>query len=45
MVDEGVASLEEIAKAMVLGFKFPIGPLALTDIVGLDVCLGIAEYL
>ena len=31
--------------AMVLGYKFPVGPLALTDIVGLDVRLGIAEYL
>ena len=30
---------------MVLGYKFPIGPLELTDIVGLDVRLGIAEYL
>ncbi|WP_246816619.1 3-hydroxyacyl-CoA dehydrogenase family protein, partial [Corynebacterium sp. HMSC29G08] len=31
--------------AMVLGYKFPIGPLALTDVVGLDVRLDIAEYL
>jgi 3-hydroxybutyryl-CoA dehydrogenase len=30
---------------MVLGYKFPVGPLQLTDIVGLDVRLGIAEYL
>lgn len=30
---------------MVLGYKHPVGPLALTDIVGLDVRLGIAEYL
>lgn len=45
MVEEGVASPEDIDKAMVLGYKFPVGPLALTDIVGLDVRLGISEYL
>ena len=45
MVEEGVASPKDIDDAMVLGYKFPVGPLALTDIVGLDVRLGIAEYL
>lgn len=45
MVEDGVASPEDIDNAMVLGYKFPIGPLALTDVVGLDVRLGIAEYL
>ncbi|NHU86028.1 3-hydroxyacyl-CoA dehydrogenase family protein [Kocuria sp. JC486] len=45
MVEDGVASPEDIDNAMVLGYKFPVGPLALTDIVGLDVRLGIAEYL
>ena len=45
MVEEGVASAEDIDAAMVLGYKFPVGPLRLTDIVGLDVRLGIAEYL
>ncbi len=45
MVEEGVASATDIDNAMVLGYKFPVGPLALTDIVGLDVRLGIAEYL
>ncbi|MEW1819271.1 3-hydroxyacyl-CoA dehydrogenase family protein [Arthrobacter sp. NPDC080031] len=45
MVEEGVASAGDIDKAMVLGYKFPVGPLALTDIVGLDVRLDIAEYL
>lgn len=45
MVEEGVASPESIDDAMVLGYRFPIGPLALTDVVGLDVRLGIAEYL
>lgn len=45
MVQEGVASAEDIDAAMVLGYRFPVGPLRLTDIVGLDVRLGIAEYL
>lgn len=45
MVEEGVADAKAIDDAMVLGYKFPIGPLALTDLVGLDVRLGIAEYL
>jgi 3-hydroxybutyryl-CoA dehydrogenase len=45
MVEDGVASPEDIDNAMVLGYRFPVGPLALTDIVGLDVRLGIAEYL
>jgi len=45
MVEEGVASPEDIDNAMVLGYKHPVGPLALTDIVGLDVRLGIAKYL
>lgn len=45
MVEEGVASAEDIDAAMVLGYKFPVGPLRLTDMVGLDVRLGIAEYL
>lgn len=45
MVQEGVASAEDIDAAMVLGYKHPTGPLRTTDIVGLDVRLGIAEYL
>ncbi|MBK8262374.1 MAG: 3-hydroxyacyl-CoA dehydrogenase family protein [Nannocystis sp.] len=45
MVEEGVASAEDIDKAMVLGYGFPMGPLRLTDLVGLDVRLSIAEYL
>lgn len=45
MVEDGVATPEDIDAAMVLGYRFPVGPLALTDIVGLDVRLGIAEYL
>ncbi|TFD15941.1 3-hydroxyacyl-CoA dehydrogenase family protein [Cryobacterium sp. TMT1-21] len=45
MVEEGVASPEDIDAAMVLGYKHPVGPLRTTDIVGLDVRLGIAEHL
>ena len=45
MVEQGVASVEDIDKAMELGYRHPMGPLKLTDLVGLDVRLGIAEYL
>ena len=45
MLESGVASAEEIDRAMELGYRHPMGPLRLTDLVGLDVRLGIAEYL
>lgn len=45
MVESGVASAEEIDKAMKLGYGHPMGPLELTDLVGLDVRLAIAEHL
>jgi 3-hydroxybutyryl-CoA dehydrogenase len=45
MIEEGVASAEDIDKAMELGYRHPMGPLKLTDLVGLDVRLDIAEYL
>ncbi len=45
MVAEKVASPEDIDKAMTLGYGFPMGPLRLTDLVGLDVRLSIAEHL
>lgn len=45
MVEEGVASPGDIDLAMELGYKHPTGPLRTTDIVGLDVRLGIAEQL
>lgn len=45
MYEEGVASAEDIDRAMVLGYRHPIGPLALTDLVGLDVRLAITEHL
>ena len=44
MVEEEVASAEDIDKAMTLGYGFP-WDLKLTDLVGLDVRLAIAEYL
>lgn len=45
MVEEGVAEPEAIDTAMRLGYRHPMGPLRLTDLVGLDVRLAIAEYL
>jgi 3-hydroxybutyryl-CoA dehydrogenase len=45
MVEQGVASPEDIDAAMVLGYRHPVGPLKLTDMVGLDVRLKIGEYL
>jgi 3-hydroxybutyryl-CoA dehydrogenase len=45
MVEEGVAEPAGIDRAMELGYRHPMGPLRLTDLVGLDVRLGIAEYL
>ena len=45
MLEDGVASASDIDTAMRLGYKHPVGPLALTDIVGLDVRLNIATHL
>ncbi len=45
MLEAGVASAPEIDKAMELGYRHPMGPLRLTDLVGLDVRLAIAEVL
>jgi 3-hydroxybutyryl-CoA dehydrogenase len=45
MLESGVAGAEEIDKAMTLGYGHPMGPLKLTDLVGLDVRLSIARYL
>jgi len=45
MVEQGVASARDIDTAMELGYNHPMGPLRLTDLVGLDVRLQIAEYL
>lgn len=45
MIEEGVASPADIDTAMKLGYGHPMGPLELTDLVGLDVRLGISRYL
>ncbi|MBE7195061.1 MAG: 3-hydroxyacyl-CoA dehydrogenase family protein [Gordonia polyisoprenivorans] len=45
MLEEGVATAEDIDTAMALGYGHPMGPLRLTDLVGLDVRLGIAQHL
>lgn len=45
MLEQGVASAKDIDTAMELGYNHPMGPLRLTDLVGLDVRLNIAEYL
>ena len=45
MLEQGVASAADIDKAMELGYNHPMGPLKLTDLVGLDVRLAIANYL
>lgn len=45
MLEEGVATAHDIDTAMELGYRHPMGPLRTTDIVGLDVRLGIAEEL
>ena len=45
MLEEGVASADDIDTGMRLGYGWPMGPLKLTDLVGLDVRLAIAEHL
>ncbi|MFA5608244.1 MAG: 3-hydroxyacyl-CoA dehydrogenase family protein [Leucobacter sp.] len=45
MLEEGVATAHDIDAAMVLGYRHATGPLHTSDLVGLDVRLGIAEYL
>ncbi|CBH21253.1 MULTISPECIES: 3-hydroxybutyryl-CoA dehydrogenase [Acetoanaerobium] len=45
ILSENVASKEDIDESMKLGANHPIGPLALADLIGLDVCLAIMEVL
>ena len=45
LVETGAASIEDIDKSMKLGANHPMGPLALGDFIGLDVCLAIMETL
>ncbi|MTK12353.1 MAG: 3-hydroxybutyryl-CoA dehydrogenase [Clostridiaceae bacterium] len=42
---EGIANAQDIDKAMMLGANHPMGPLALGDLIGLDVCLAIMDVL
>jgi 3-hydroxybutyryl-CoA dehydrogenase len=45
LLETGIASAEDIDKALKLGLNHPMGPLELADLVGLDVCLNVLEYL
>jgi 3-hydroxybutyryl-CoA dehydrogenase len=45
MLEQGVATAQDIDRAMELGYNHPMGPLRLTDLVGLDVRLAIADHL
>jgi 3-hydroxybutyryl-CoA dehydrogenase len=45
MLESGIASAEDIDKALKLGLNHPMGPFELVDLVGLDVRLGVLEYL
>jgi 3-hydroxybutyryl-CoA dehydrogenase len=45
MLEQGVATAADIDRAMEMGYNHPMGPLRLTDLVGLDVRLAIADYL
>ena len=45
MLEQGVASAEDIDRPMELGYRHPMGPLRLTDLVGLDVRLAILDHL
>jgi len=44
-VQEGVATAEAVDQVMTLGMKHPLGPLALADLIGLDVCLAILDVM
>jgi 3-hydroxybutyryl-CoA dehydrogenase len=44
-VQEGIATAEAVDQVMTLGMKHPLGPLALADLIGLDVCLAILEVM
>lgn len=45
MIDEGIANIEDIDKAMKMGANYPMGPFGLADMIGLDLCLKIIENL
>ncbi len=45
MAEEGVASIEDIDKAVKLGLNYPMGPFELMDMAGIDIALHVTEYL
>ncbi len=45
MFEEGVASMEDIDKAVKLGLNYPMGPFELMDLTGIDIALHVNEYL
>jgi len=45
MAEEGVASIEDIDKAIKLGLNYPMGPFELMDLTGIDIALHVTEYL
>ncbi len=45
MLEEGVASVEDIDKAVKLGLNYPMGPFELMDLTGVDIGLHVTEYL
>jgi 3-hydroxybutyryl-CoA dehydrogenase len=45
MVEEGIASIEDIDKAVKLGLNYPMGPFELMDLTGVDIALHVTEYL
>lgn len=45
MAEEGIASIEDIDKAVKLGLNYPMGPFELMDLTGIDIALHVIEYL
>jgi 3-hydroxybutyryl-CoA dehydrogenase len=45
LLEEGVGSVEDIDNGMMFGCNHPMGPLALTDLIGLDILLAVMEVL
>jgi 3-hydroxybutyryl-CoA dehydrogenase len=45
MVEEGIASIEDIDKAVKLGLNYPMGPFELMDLTGVDIALHVTDYL
>jgi 3-hydroxybutyryl-CoA dehydrogenase len=45
MYEEGIATVEDIDKAVKLGLNYPMGPFELMDLTGVDIALHVSEYL